>query len=79
VKVSRLAIARLGPPGENPEKGLTELTDSSGPRMSLTCLSRILAMLVLAVGALCAAPAGAVDAIRVNPDTAAIDMTRVVQ
>ncbi|MFI4998126.1 MAG: sensor domain-containing phosphodiesterase, partial [Hyphomicrobiales bacterium] len=60
-------------------KGLTELTDSSGPRPRFSLVSRIAAALALMLGWLCAAPAGAVDAIRVNPDTAAIDMTKVVQ
>jgi diguanylate cyclase (GGDEF)-like protein/PAS domain S-box-containing protein len=60
-------------------KGLTELTDSSAPRRRYSPFSRLLCVLALVFAALDVRPAGAVDAIRVNPDTAAIDMTRVVQ
>jgi diguanylate cyclase (GGDEF)-like protein/PAS domain S-box-containing protein len=59
-------------------KGLSELRDSSGPR-ALLCRLFPVVVALLAIACLCAAPAGAVDAIRVNPDTAAIDMTKVVQ
>ena len=60
-------------------KGLTELTDLSGLSAIIRRLFCLAAALVLATACLWPAPAGAVDAIRVNPDTAAIDMTKVVQ
>jgi hypothetical protein len=59
-------------------KGLTELTDPSGLSAIIRRLFCLAAALVLAIACLCPTPAGAVDAIRVNPDTAAIDMTKVV-
>ena len=59
-------------------KGLSELRDSSGPR-ALLCRLFPVVVALLAIACLRAGPAGAVDAIRVNPDTAAIDMTKVVQ
>ena len=60
-------------------KGPTELTASSALRANSSVILRIFALLTLALACLQAGPAGAVDAIRVNPDTAAIDMTKVVQ
>jgi diguanylate cyclase (GGDEF)-like protein/PAS domain S-box-containing protein len=60
-------------------KGLIELTDSSDPHRSRLLHPWLLAAITLVAACLVAGPAGAIDAIRVNPETAAIDMTKVVQ